>query len=300
MRPTYQSEVAQMQRVMLVPASSAFRSQRFLASSWQSLHYAFCPDYHAACREYDAFQGLLESYGITAIVATGESQDTADSIYVRDASILTDEGAILCRMGKVARRGEPETLRHVYHAAGIPILGQIEAPGWIEGGDTAWIDATTLAVARGYRTNDAGIRQLRQMAAGRFDVVEVDLPHYRGPTDVFHLMSIFSPVDQDLGVVYSPLMPVRFRQFLLHRGYTLVEVAEQEFETLACNVLAIAPRHCLMTFGNPQTAERLRAAGATVIEYEGKHISAAGMGGPTCLTRPLERLVHDPPPPSAE
>jgi N-dimethylarginine dimethylaminohydrolase len=106
---------------------------------------------------------------------------------------------------------------------------------------------------------------------------------------VFHLMSFISPIDRDLAVVYSPLMPVAFRELLLDRGLTLVEVPDEEFETMATNVLAIGPRRCVMLSGNPVTRARLEHAGAEVVEYEGAEISLKGGGGPTCLTRPLSR-----------
>ena len=137
--------------------------------------------------------------------------------------------------------------------------------------------------------NDEGIRQLSVLVGPGVDVVTVPLPHYRGPSDVFHLMSIISPVDRDLAVVYSPLMPVPFREWLIGRGITLVEVPESEFDSMGANVLAVAPRQCVMVRGNPVTKARLEEAGATVHEYEGTEISLKGGGGPTCLTRPISR-----------
>lgn len=215
-----------------------------------------------------------------------------DSIYCRDASIATDKGMIICNMGKAARLPEPSAAAKVYRELNIPILGEIVAPGTVEGGDVAWLDTKTLAVGRTYRTNTEGIRQLRRLLEpDGITVMEVQLPHYKGVSDVFHLMSIFSPVDKDLAVVYSPLMPIVFREALLKRGYQLVEVPEAEFDTMGCNVLALAPRKCLMVKGNIITKQRLLDAGANVIEYEGKEISYKGGGGPTCLTRPLWRAV---------
>src|SRR4029079_18712194 len=170
---------------------------------------------------------------------------------------------------------------------GYEIAGAIQPPGCLEGGDVAWLDEHTLAVDRGYRTNDAGIAQLRALLGHTIDVVVVPLPHWRGPRDVFHLMSILSPVDRDLAVVYSPLMPVPFREYLISRGIRLVEVPDDEFESMGANVLAVTPRRCLMLAGNPTTRRRLEHAGAEVLEYDGSEISLKGGGGPTCLTQPM-------------
>jgi N-dimethylarginine dimethylaminohydrolase len=192
-------------------------------------------------------------------------------------------------MGKRARQHEPAAQGRFFESLGLPIAGVIDPPGQIEGGDVVWFDERTVAVGHGYRTTDAGIAQLRAVLDPAVEVVVVPLPHYRGPDDVFHLMSIISPVDADLAAVYSPLMPVPFREWLLDRGLRLVEVPDQEFATMGANVLALAPRRVVMLDGNPMTRARLEAAGAEVLVYDGSEISVKGGGGPTCLTRPLAR-----------
>ena len=215
-----------------------------------------------------------------------------DSIYCRDASIATDNGMILCNMGKPARKPEPEACAKAFASAGIKILGTIQTPGTLEGGDVAWLDDKTLAVGHTYRTNEEGIRQLTAFLNPMgVEVITVPLPHYKGPSDVFHLMSILSPIDHNLAVIYSPLMPISFRNLLLARGYSFVEVPDDEFEGMGCNVLALAPRKCLMVKGNPKTRQALEKASCTVYEYEGNEISLKGGGGPTCLTRPLKREI---------
>jgi N-dimethylarginine dimethylaminohydrolase len=90
--------------------------------------------------------------------------------------------------------------------------------------------------------------------------------------------------------VYARLLPVSFRELLLERGYELVDVPDEEFESTGTNVLALAPRRCLMVNGNPRTRALLERTGADVQIYEGNEISHKGGGGPTCLTRPLSRL----------
>ena len=215
-----------------------------------------------------------------------------DSIYCRDAAVATNGGMIICNMGKAGRKNEPLAEQLAFQSHGIKILGTITAPGTVEGGDVAWLDEHTLAVGHTYRTNEEGIRQLTALLQPLgVQVIVVPLPHYKGPSDVFHLMSILSPVDTDKAVVYSPLMPIVFRDELLNRGYRLIEVPDAEFESMGCNVLALAPANCLMVDGNPQTRKSLEAAGCSVTVYKGAEISVKGGGGPTCLTRPVERYV---------
>jgi N-dimethylarginine dimethylaminohydrolase len=194
-------------------------------------------------------------------------------------------------MGKPQRAWEPAAQREAYDAWGVPVLGTIRAPGRLEGGDVVWLDHRTVAVGRGYRTNDAGIAQLREILGSDIDeLIEVPLPHWRGPSDVFHLMSILSPIDENLAVVYSPLMPVPFRERLVARGTAFVEVPEGEFDSMGANVLALSPRRCLMVAGNPRTRALLEAAHVDVLVYSGQEISLKGGGGPTCLTRPIGRV----------
>jgi N-dimethylarginine dimethylaminohydrolase len=279
--------------VLLKPASAAFASQPACDAQWRALNFTAPPRFDAAVSAYDTFAAAVTAAGARVIAMPPHPETGLDAIYVRDASVLTPRGVVLCRMGKALRAGEPSAQGEVLRAAGIPVIGAIEPPGQLEGGDLVWFDARTVAIGRGYRTNDEGIRQFAALAGPSIDVITVPLPHYRGPADVFHLMSILSPVDADLAVVYSPLMPVPFREWLLGRGIQLVEVPDAEFDSMGANVLAIAPRRCVMVSGNPRTRDALRAAGATVVEYDGTEISLKGGGGPTCLTRPLHRVIGD-------
>lgn len=283
-------ESAPLARVVLKHARDAFRSEAQVAGQWRDLNFTAAPDFSRAVAEYDEFAELIRSSGASVLFLPPDPATSLDSIYVRDAAIVTPRGVVLCNMGKPQRATEPSTQARAYLSWGIPVAGRIEPPGSIEGGDVVWIDARTVAVGRGYRTNDEGIRQFREILGDSVDeLVTVALPHWRGPGDVFHLMSIISPVDRDLAVVYSPLMSVAFREFLLKRGIQLVEVPDEEFDSMGANVFAVGPRDCVMVEGNPVTRSRLESAGARVRTYAGLEISQKGGGGPTCLTRPLER-----------
>jgi N-dimethylarginine dimethylaminohydrolase len=291
MSASAQSETGAVTQLLLKHARDAFRSPRAIAEQWHALNFTASPDYAAALEQYGAFAELLAAGGASLHYLPASDEAGLDSIYVRDASVVCDRGIILCSMGKALRRAEPAAQAATYRALGYPIVGTITPPGRLEGGDVVWLDRRTIAVGRGYRTNDEGIEQLRVLLGDGIDeLIVVPLPHWRGPDDVFHLMSIVSPVDTDLAVAYSPLMPVPFRETLRSRGIDLVEVPDEEFASMGANVLAIAPRCCIMVAGNPITRARLERAGASVAQYDGIDISIKGGGGPTCLTRPLLRL----------
>lgn len=290
MKFTCQSEYHPLHSVLINPARQAFVSEEKLISEWQHLNYTAQPDLNKAGEEFKTFETILSDRGISCEYLPPSDIVSLDAIYCRDAAIATDQGMILCNMGKEARKAEPAVHAACYSAKKIPVLGRIEPPGTLEGGDVAWLDQATLAVGRSYRTNESGIHQLKNLLGPLgVKVVVADLPHYRGPSDVFHLMSVFSPLASDLAVVYSPLLPIRFREELRSRGYRFVEVPEEEFDSMGCNVLALSPHTCLMVSGNPRTESSLLALGMEVLTFEGNEISIKGGGGPTCLTRPLKR-----------
>mgnify|MGYP001247301690 CR=1 FL=1 len=289
---TCHSETGKIKSLFIKRADQAFISESHISKYWKDLNYLEKPEMSKAMNEYTDFESILRSFDITIYHLPEDDTVNMDSIYCRDAAIATNAGMILCNMGKEARKNETAALKKAFEANGIPILGTIIAPGTIEGGDVAWLDDHTLAVGHTYRTNVEGIHQLTSMLLPLgVEVITVPLPHYKGPEDVFHLMSIFSPVDTNIAVVYSPLMPISFRNYLLSRNIHLLEVPDDEFESMGCNVLALEPGVCLMVDGNPKTKGLLEEAGCKVIVYKGHEISVKGGGGPTCLTRPIYRQV---------
>ena len=285
-----QSMVGQIRRLLLKHPKDAFISQQKIQSDWENLNYLECPHYEKALKEYEHFVALLNPH-ISEIVYLPQTHQTSlDSIYVHDPVIVTNSGAILCSMGKKQRKTEPAAMREFLHEIDVPILGAITGDGRLEGGDVVWIDEHTLAIGQGYRTNAEGIRQMRELTKDFVnELIVVPLPHWQGPDDVLHLMSFISPIDRDLAVVYSRLMPVPFREWLIARGVKLIEVPDSEYESMACNILAVAPRKCIMLVGNPQTKAMLENEDVKVWEYQGDEISLKGAGGPTCLTRPILR-----------
>ena len=259
-------------------------------AAWRDYGWHREPDPAGASAEHDAFRALLEAAGVDVIVATAPTPGDPDAIYAYDPTLITDAGVIALRPGKLGRRAEPEAFVADLEAAGVPSLGTIGPPGIAEGGDMFFLDDRTLLVGLGYRTNEAGVVQLRELLGPHGIVVHTfDLPHLHGPAECLHLLSFISPLDEDLAVAFPPLMPVRLLGVLRERGVELVEVPEEEFPTMGPNVLALGPRVGLALDGNPETRRRLEAHGVEVRVYRGEEISTNGDGGPTCLTRPLTR-----------
>ena len=285
-----QNMVDPIRRVLMKHPREAYQNQNSLNDKSPQLNYYGVPNYNKALADYESFTELLTSFGAEVYFLPIDDSTSLDSVYTHDPCVISNGGIILCNMGKEARLSEPDAVKDYFESIDIPILGQIEAPGTLEGGDIVWLNERIVAVGEGYRSNAEGIRQFKALLGNLVDeVISVPLPHWAGPGDCLHLMSNISPIDHDLYLVYSRLLPVPFRKYLLHRQIQLIEVPDKEYDSMGCNVLALAPRKVIMIEGNPITRQLLEREGVEIHTYDGSEISLKGAGGPTCLTRPFLR-----------
>jgi arginine deiminase len=282
--------VAPLRAVAVKRPEEAFGKAETIDRESRELAWTRRPDPNVAAQEHRQLISLLEAAGARPYYLPADSRTNLDSLYAHDPCLVTDAGAVILQMGKPARRGEGQAMADAFRSWGIPILGIVENQATGEGGDMIWLDSQTLLVGRGFRTNQAGIDRLSELLRPLgVAVIPVPLPYGSGPQDVLHLMSFISLLDTRLAVVYRRLLPVPLFELLVQRGVELVDVADEEYMTLGCNVLAVAPRQLVMVAGNPVTRSRLEDAGCSVSEFEGSEICIPGAGGPTCLTRPLLR-----------
>lgn len=283
-----QSMAGPLKRVLMRSAESAMRHAR--AQEW---HYGPGFDAQKAAAQHEQLTSMVAASGAEIEWLTDADDGLADSVFTHDPSLMTDHGAIILSMGKALRQPEPGLHEIAYRRMGIPLLGRIDGPGQVEGGDCVWVDADTLAVGRGVRTNQDGIQQLSNLLSPKgISVYGFDLPLWHGEEACLHLMSVISPLADDLALVYAPLLPAAFYQLLRARGIRLVEGDAEEFfasNGLSLNVLPTAPRQVIAVAGFPRTAAAMQAAGCTVSTFEADALCIACEGGPTCLTRPVLR-----------
>ena len=285
-----QDMTSTIRRVLIKSPENAYKNQVNIDSQYQDLNYFGKPDFVRSLEDYESFRSILKKSGVEIHDLPADDITSLDSIYTHDPCLISNSGVVLCSMGKILRQKEPEMISKYFKSLNIPIIGKISPPGKLEGGDIVWIDNRTVAVGVGYRSNLEGIAQLKEILSGDVDeIIPVHLPHWTGPSDCLHLMSNISPINRDLFLVYSKLLPVSFREYLLDRGIKLLEVPDDEYESMGCNVLAIAPKKVIMIEGNDVTKNLLEKEGVDVSTYPGLEISYKGAGGPTCLTRPFLR-----------
>ena len=277
------SSVANLKRVAVRPPTRD--------ADYQAAHWLGAPeqlDLDALQADHAAFVELLRELGCEVDVLP-EAPGQPDACFVYDPAFTTPTGVIQLQGAKEARVKEPAMLAGDINALGMPTVGVLIGDATADAGDMFWLDNKTVAIGRTYRTNEAGEKQLREIfAAEGIEAIAFHMPHAMGPEYCLHLMSVISPIRDDLAVVYEREAPVTLLQELAKRGIKTISVPDEEYMSLACNVLAVRPGVAVMPSGNPITAQLLRDTGVEVHIYKADVINR-GEGGPTCLTRPLWR-----------
>src|SRR5579864_620775 len=284
------SMVGVLKRVLVCSPRTTCWHQPERAARWRELGFVHPPDFEMAQAQHGALCRELERSGAEVEDIPPAMELSLDAVYAHDASLPTDFGLILMRPGKANRVFEGKHHGSFCQILGIPMLAKITAPGTTEAGDMVWLDAKTLLIGHGYRTNAQGIQQMRALLGPKgVEVLSAPLPHGQGPSTCLHLMSLDSLLDEKTVLADLPWLAVETVELLKARGYRFIEIDYSERETLACNVLSLGEKRLLALEENPKTNEKLRAAGFDVRVFPGSELCINGGGGPTCLTRPLLR-----------
>jgi N-dimethylarginine dimethylaminohydrolase len=284
------SMVGALKRVLVCSPRTACWHQPERAARWRELGFVHAPDFEMAQAQHEALCRELEACGAEVEDIPPAMELSLDAVYAHDASLPTDFGLILMRPGKSNRVPEGKHHGSFCQILGVPMLAKITAPGTTEAGDIVWLDAKTLLVGHGYRTNAQGIQQLRALLKPKgVEVLPAPLPHGPGPAACLHLMSLISLLDEKTVLVDLPWLAVETVDLLRTRGFNLIEIDYSERDTLACNVLSLGEKHLIALEENAKTNQKLRAAGFDVRTFPGSELCINGSGGPTCLTRPLLR-----------
>jgi N-dimethylarginine dimethylaminohydrolase len=284
------SMVGALDRVLVCSPRTGGWNQKERTQHWQALGFHHAPDFEKAQSQHDSLCRELKSAGAEIIELPAAPDLSLDAVYTHDASLATDFGLIAMRPGKSNRVAEGPRHTSFCETLDIPTLGQITPPATTEGGDILWLDSKTLLIGHGYRTNAAGIQQMRGLLAPKgVEVLSAPLPYGPGPSACLHLMSLISLLDGHTALVDLPWLAVETVELLKSRGFKFIEIDPSERDTLACNVLALGGNRLLAIEENPKTNARLRHAGFDLRTFPASELCINGSGGPTCLTRPLRR-----------
>ena len=284
-------------RVMVCPPVNAGWGISGKTAAWRELGFQRAPDFAVAQRQHEILCGLLREGGAEVVSLPPAESLTLDGVYAHDASLATDYGLVLMNPGKKSRVAEAQAHAEFCGQMGVPVFGEIGLPGTSESGDMVWLDSRTLLIGNGYRTNQAGIEQIRSLLSSKdsrknVTVLSAPLPYGPGPSACLHLMSLMSVLDERTILVDLPRLAVETVELLKGRGFRLIEIEYSERDSLACNVLALGRSRVIALEENVKTNQRMRDAGFDVRTFPGSEICINGAGGPTCLTRPLLRKSH--------
>jgi N-dimethylarginine dimethylaminohydrolase len=288
------SMTGELRRVMVCPPGNAGWDVAGKAAAWRELGFQHAPDFAAAQSQHEILCALLSESGAEVVCLPPAESLTLDAVYAHDASLATDQGLVLMNPGKKNRVAEAQAHARFCGQLGIPVFGEIGPPGTSESGDIVWLDSWTLLIGDGYRTNKAGIEQMRALLCSKdpqknVEVLSAPLPYGPGPSACLHLMSLMSMLDERTILVDLPWLAVETVELLKGRGFRLIEIEYSERETLACNVLSLGQKRLIAIEENAKTNQRMRDAGFEVRTFPGSEICINGSGGPTCLTRPSLR-----------
>ena len=284
------SNVSTLKTVLLKNPQAAFKSQKTIDLQWQDLNFIDKPDFKKSVMQYENFIDILNDNNVEILYIPEDEITSLDSIYTHDPIFMTPNGAVIGNMGKTQRKPETIMMKNYLNEIGVPIFGEIINDATLEGGDVIWIDEKTVAAGLTYRTNNKGIDQLRKILSTiSIEVISVDLPHWNGPVDVLHLMSLISPLNENLFLIYKKLLPIGLLKLLKQLDIKTISIADEDYDSLGCNVLPLSTTKCLITSGNDKTFKIIEENGIEVIEFQASEICYKGSGGPTCLTRPIYR-----------
>jgi N-dimethylarginine dimethylaminohydrolase len=279
-----------LKRVLVCSPEIAGWNEPERVDRWRELGFHHAPDFERSRMQHEMVWKELMAAGAEVLELPAGPDVSLDAVYAHDASLATDFGLIIMRPGKPNRVGEGPQHKLFAQQHRIPIFGEITAPGTTEAGDMVWLDPKTLLVGHGFRTNAAGIAQMRALLVPEgVEVISAPLPYAAGPSCCLHLMSLISLLDERTVLVDLPWLAVETVELLKARGVQFIEIDDSERETLACNVLALGDKRLLAIEQNRKTNDRLREAGFDVRTFPGDELCINGSGGPTCLTRPLLR-----------
>ncbi len=243
-------------------------------------------DVARAGEEHDAMaQAYRDNQVVVHLVEPGGAP-RPNQMFCADLIFLTPQGAILARPASTVRAGEEREVARRLADLGVPILRSISGQATFEGADAAWLDAKTVVVAHGLRTNPRGIGQIAEVLADmQVEVIAADLPF-----GTMHLMGLLRIVDRDLAVAWPRRTPHVVVQACRERGMQVIFLPEvDDFQmNRAVNFVTLGPRRILLEAGYTKVQEFYEQHGIECVTVAASELVKAA-GGFGCLTGVLQR-----------
>lgn len=212
-----------------------------------------------SAEQFAVFTNRIAAHGIKASVVACDEVTPLGSLCA-DTAVLFPEGAFLMRPSDLRRRAEVAAIEAALERAGVPIVGRIEAPGMLDGGDVlVGRDAIYLGVAR-VRRDEGGIplashgnalgREQLAAYAGSKGLRATLVPQN---ADVFRLRSVAAFVDDETLLCATGVLDAT-----AFEGLRLLEVPRGE--DYGAGVLTLGNGRVLANLRFRQTLPLLRKA----------------------------------------
>ncbi|MGA3038835.1 MAG: hypothetical protein ABSE64_15330 [Vulcanimicrobiaceae bacterium] len=206
--------------------------------------------------------------------------DNGHAAFVADCAIVVSSGAIVLRPHRIDRRREVNAVEAKLRDHGIPILGKIEAPGLLDGGDiviagnTAYIGVPDNKP----RSNTLGRSQFSQI------LVSTGMQTLELPMDgsIPRLSDVFSSAAEDLIVAATDFVDT---SSLRARAQILAIPRGEEY---GASLLPLGSRRVLANLRFRFAVPMLRKAKLDVVAIDLWEFGKVG-GGPPALVLPLKR-----------
>lgn len=225
--------------------------------------------------QHAALKTTLRASG-AEVIDLPELAGHPNSVFTRDTALATPDGYIRLKLGLATREGEESWMAALLDTQGVPCIGEIVAPGTVEGGDVI-LAGRVAFIGRTMRTNADGVRQLSRL----LEKMDFEIRVILLPCTILHLDKAMMMTGPD-SIVYC-------RDFVdpdFLTGFETTALACHDSAT--ANIICLGPAECLVDSANTRVIEKLENRRTTVHILDLSEF-AKGTGGPNCLIMPVER-----------
>jgi dimethylargininase len=251
------------------------REEYFRVSDHAKHTIAQLADRSLAIQQHDVLKSKIREFG-SEVIDIPELANHPNSVFTRDTALCTPNGYIKLRLGLDTRQGEEEWMSRVLDSIDEPCVGEIRAPGTVEGGDVV-LAGSVAFVGRSIRTNDEGVKQLSvYLSAMNYEVRIICLPD-----SVLHLDKAMMVIGPYWILYCAELVPDDSLE-----GFDVIGVSCGGCTT--ANVICLGEAELIVERSNRVVIKELTANGLVVHDLDLSEF-AKGTGGPNCLIMPVER-----------
>ena len=276
----------------------------------KEFHFDEPVDQESFVREYDEMVSRLQDHGVDCVFLTDVLASDSDALayiahrpnmmFTRDLAAVFRHGAVLMSPHLIGRWGDQHIVGRAFKRMGIPILGMIECPAFLEGGGVTMIGDDTVVASICDRANQSGTAAMRDLVLGSEAEFFLEVPL---PFGHIHIDGLFMPLDRTLAIWHPPTLSVfpcrlyqagraeprhiMFGEFLDERGVELIPIDDAERRAGHLNVVVTQQSKTAIAFDTAtRLGEEMAARGWELSTFPSKTMFK-GNGGAHCLTCPV-------------